>query len=162
MQVFPELGLDRRCRPRSGPRLPHFSFNERRRSGRGYFGGSRSHRGVCMACLEHWASTDRRRSKVMTSLDNFFAVFTRSNQADPTGALVYSNPANPISTWFHESAKSDPIRARRGSDFPLSGIPVFAGECASSLRFHCSFPSVSKSFICPVCVTLARVGFKSR
>ena len=41
-----------------------------------------------MACLEHWASTDRRRSKVMTSLDNFFAVFTRSNQADPTGALA--------------------------------------------------------------------------
>ena len=97
MPVFPELGLDRRCRPRSGPRLPHFSFNERRRSGRGYFGGSRSHRGVCMACLEHWASTDRRRSKVMTSLDNFFAVFTRSNQADPTGArVVRSNTRSSI------------------------------------------------------------------
>ena len=61
-----------------------------------------------MACLEHWASTDRRRSKVMTSLDNFFAVFTRSNQADPTGAhlhfILYTLSLSFLILYSRESA----------------------------------------------------------
>mgnify|MGYP007114462108 CR=1 FL=1 len=106
-----------------------------------------------MACLEHWASTDRRRSKVMTSLDNFFAVFTRSNQADPTGAqtkkcmlfVVKPEATFPPRRGVDVDDASDargshgPAAAQNSAHYPLAPL----GQCIAIARdaaFGFSYP----------------------